>query len=359
MFTPALTPAPTATPTPQPITEWIQIAKDGRGFMKSPSNQKFVVWGFNYGIDEQNRLLEDYWDAEWSKVVEDFREMKTLGANVVRIFLQVGKFMTSPTQPNETALNQLARLVALAEQEGLYLDLTGLSAFRKANVPAWYHARSEKEHWEAQARFWGAIAARVGHSPAIFCYNLMNEPIAPAGRKNPDDLLNGEFAGFHFVQYLSLDQAGRPTDEIARQWIRQMTAAIRQHDHRHLITVGALPPSPQLGYFSGFVPDKIVGELDFLSAHVYPRASKVSDAIQTVKDFAVGKPVVIEETSGLYCSAQEFEEFIKQSKSMASGWLGFYTGRTPEQLRPPKNIHDAVTLKLLELFLSLRAEVMR
>jgi hypothetical protein len=44
---------------------------------------------------------------------------------------------------------------------------------------------------------------------------------------------------------------------------------------------------------------------------------------------------------------------------MASGWLGFYTGRTPEQLRPPKNIHDAVTLKLLELFLSLRAEVMR
>ena len=29
-------------------------------------------WGFNYDHDEAGRLIEDYWDAEWAKVEEDF-----------------------------------------------------------------------------------------------------------------------------------------------------------------------------------------------------------------------------------------------------------------------------------------------
>ena len=83
-----------------------------------------MPWGLNYDRDEQFSLLEDYWDTEWAKVEEDFREMKQLSANVIRIHLQFGRFMQNPNKPEQNALNQLGRVVALAENLNLYLDVT-------------------------------------------------------------------------------------------------------------------------------------------------------------------------------------------------------------------------------------------
>jgi hypothetical protein len=117
--------------------EWIAVNKAGTGFV-TESGAKFTPWGFNYFRDEKYRLLEDYWNSDkpdgWPKFERDFREMKRLGANVVRIHLQFAKFN-----------------------------------------------------------------------------------VEPAGRKPP---------------------------EIAKAWIRQMTAAIRKHDQRHLITVGLIWVNP-------------------------------------------------------------------------------------------------------------------
>jgi hypothetical protein len=100
---------------------WVRVAQDNRSFVLHPSDQPFAPWGFNYDHDEKGRLLEDYWDKEWPKVEADFQEMKQLGANVVRVHLQFGKFMTGPEKPNEANLERLGHLVALAEQLGLYL----------------------------------------------------------------------------------------------------------------------------------------------------------------------------------------------------------------------------------------------
>ncbi|UCD52215.1 MAG: hypothetical protein JSW27_06160, partial [Phycisphaerales bacterium] len=105
--------------------EVIRPSADGSHFVRAHSGEKFVAWGVNYDHDAAGRLLEDYWREEWPTVVEDFAEIKDLGANVVRIHLQVAKFMESPAEPNEASLAQLARLVTLAEQQGLYLDVTG------------------------------------------------------------------------------------------------------------------------------------------------------------------------------------------------------------------------------------------
>ena len=52
--------------------EWVRVADDARGFSLASSGRPFTPWGFNYDHDEHLRLLEDYWDAEWSKVEEDF-----------------------------------------------------------------------------------------------------------------------------------------------------------------------------------------------------------------------------------------------------------------------------------------------
>jgi hypothetical protein len=329
----------------------VQVADDGRSFVLSPSGERFVPWGFNYDHDEEGRLLEDYWESEWPKVEEDFREMKDLGANVVRIHLQLGEFMQTREQPNEKALTQLGRLVRLAERTGLYLDLTGLGCYHKKDVPEWYDPLSEKERWDVQSRFWSAIAGRCAQSPAVFCYDLMNEPVVPGGDKPRDDWLGPAFAGKHFLQFITLDRAGRPRPEIARKWVRQLVAAVREHDQRHLITVGLVPWSlDRPGLTSGFVPEAIVGDLDFIAVHIYPERDKVDEAMDTLAGFWVGKPVVIEETFPLKCSPAELETFIDQSRKHASGWIGFYWGKTPEEYRPPATIADALTLGWLELF---------
>jgi hypothetical protein len=143
--------------------------------------EPFVPWGFNYDHDRQGRLLEDYWIERWDDVVEDFREMRQLGANTVRIHLQLGRFLDSPQAVSATQIQQLRKLVQLAEAEQLRLNVTGLGCYHKAAIPTWYDGLTEQQRWEVQGFFWKSIALACRESPAIFCYDLMNEPVSPAG----------------------------------------------------------------------------------------------------------------------------------------------------------------------------------
>ena len=72
----------------------VRVAEDGRGFVLHASGAAFVPWGLNYG--NKGRLIEDYWATEWTTLVEDFKEIKALGANVVRVHLQFAKFVNGP-----------------------------------------------------------------------------------------------------------------------------------------------------------------------------------------------------------------------------------------------------------------------
>jgi Cellulase (glycosyl hydrolase family 5) len=331
--------------------EPIRVSKDGTGFVRVPSNAKFIPWGFNYDHDAKGRLIEDYWDVEWDMVKTHFGQMKELGANVVRIHLQFGRFMETADKPNAKALDRLGDLLKLAETTGLYLDLTGLACYHKADVPAWYDKLGEKERWAAQARFWEAVADRCKDSPAVFCYDLMNEPVSPGGKRKAGDWLGPPFGDKHFVQVIALDQADRKRPDIAKSWIKELVAAIRKHDKAHLVTVGLVDWSlDRPGLTSGFVPKEIVGELDFLSVHLYPKTGKVDEAMTTLKDFAVGKPVVIEETFPLNCSRGDFETFLTRATDAGSGVIGFYWGVPPAELRKSKSIGDGMLLAWFEMF---------
>ncbi len=225
---------------PARAMEWVRVSPDRRSFVLDQSGRRFTPWGFNYDHDEKGRLIEDYWETEWPKIEQDFAEMKDLGANVVRVHLQLGKFMADANRPDEKSLDRLGRLLTLAERTGLYLDLTGLGCYHKKDVPAWYDALSESGRWAVQGRFWEAIARRCSGSPAVFCYDLMNEPVVP-GKRDPGDWLAGAFGGKHFVQFVTLDPGNRPRPDVARQWIHTLTEAVHKHDRRHLITVGMVP----------------------------------------------------------------------------------------------------------------------
>lgn len=331
--------------------ERIVVSADRRGFVRQGSGTSFVPWGFNYDHDGAGRLIEDYWDAEWETVVEDFHEMRKLGANVVRIHLQFGRFMRTADQPDQRALDQLDRLVALAEREELSLDLTGLGCYHKADVPSWYDELDEQDRWSAQARFWEAVAARCAGSPAVFCYDLMNEPVVPGGDKPQLNWLGPAFGDKHFVQFITRDRAGRERPEIAQQWIRKLVRAIRRHDQRTLVTVGLVPWSlDRPGLTSGFVPEKVAGELDFVAVHLYPQSGKTDEALKTLRGFDIGKPVVIEEVFPLKCSAAALDTFIQRSRETAAGWIGFYWGTFPDDSVPPRTIAEAITRDWLTLF---------
>lgn len=56
------------------------------------------------------------------------------------------------------------------------------------------------------------------------------------------------------------------------------------------------------GHLSGFIPEEVAPDLDFVSVHIYPEKGKVDEALADLKWFAVGKPLVIEETFNLSCS---------------------------------------------------------
>jgi len=332
--------------------ELIRPSDDGAHFVGADSGDRFVAWGFNYDHDASGRLLEDYWHSEWPTVVEDFNEIKSLGANTVRIHLQTARFMDTPREPNAASLRQLGRLVKLAERTGLYLDVTGLGCYHKQDVPPWYDALSEAGRWEVQARFWEAVARTCAAGNAIFCYDLMNEPILPGADKVETEWLAGEFGGKHFVQRIALDLAGRTRQQVARAWVDKLVAAIRRHDRRHMITVGVIPwaltwPGARPLFYS----KEVGANLDFACVHFYPSRGEIEKALAALAVYDVGKPLVIEEMFPLRCSVEELDAFIDGSRPIADGYLGFYWGKTIDQYRQtPSDLPAALTAAWLEYF---------
>src|ERR1043166_9317337 len=109
----------------------VHVSADGKQLVVGKSGQRFVPWGFNY-LGEFGRLAEDDWDspAGWRRIESDFQQMRKLGANIVRWHLQFETFMKSPNRADQHQLARLKRLLRLARDSGLYLDLTGLNCFR-------------------------------------------------------------------------------------------------------------------------------------------------------------------------------------------------------------------------------------
>ena len=332
----------------------IRPSKDRTHFVREGTDERVVLWGFNYDHDDAGRLLDDYWRDEWATVAEDFREMKALGANVVRIHLQVARFLKDADRPDEDNLARLGKLVRLAEETGLYLDVTGLGCYHKQDVPAWYDKLGESARWDAQARFWRSVAGVCKDSPAIFCYDLMNEPILTGGA-NPGEWLAGPpLGGKYFVQRITTDMRGRTDREVARAWVERLTSAIRSVDDRTMITVGVLPWAQ---VFKGakplFYAPEVCGTLDFVSVHLYPRAGKLDDDLAALKVYEVGKPLVVEEIFALSASLDETTTFIERSRDHVDGWISFYWGKTIEEYAKAGDFKGALVGGWLKRFRSL------
>jgi len=313
---------PVVTPTVVTLTK---IVIDN-GQFKDANGEVFFPWGFNYTNPVDVGLIEDDWsnDVTWDIIKSDFEEMRVLGANVVRIHLQYHRFMDDASSTNTVALDRLSDLVEMAESSGLYLDITGLAAYRKGDQPNFYTMMTDEERWATQKIFWQSIAAEVGDSPAVFAFNLMNEPVVSVScdDMNPDcEWTPGEESGgFHFVQNITRTPGNNFTTTI-KAWIAEMTEGIRTEDSETLITTGFL----DLGSYASFADD-----LDYLSPHIYPRSGELQTSIDRLEANQSAVPIVIEEIYNLNCNVTELGEFLVSIDGNYNGFMGHYFG-TPIQ----------------------------
>ena len=77
----------------------VRVSADHKGFVLSPSGNRFVPWGHNYAAQG----LEDASERSWAKIESDLIDLKNMRANVIRIHLQFAQFMDGPDAPNAKA----------------------------------------------------------------------------------------------------------------------------------------------------------------------------------------------------------------------------------------------------------------
>ncbi len=58
------------------------------------------------------RIVEEYWVDDWASVEKDFRQMRDLGANVVRLHLQVGTYFGHSIEEHAAGAEPSGQLVA-------------------------------------------------------------------------------------------------------------------------------------------------------------------------------------------------------------------------------------------------------
>ena len=315
-----------------------------RGHDLLAGKRRFEVWGFNYGIGDRYRIL-DYFsrptERRQARVFEDMREARALGANTLRIYLEIGTFMRNPREPRLRALRAYRDVVAEARRLGIYLDVTGNLAWRK--TPWWYDALGEQRRWKVQARFWRAVAGVSSRSRAVLMYELTSEPNVT----DSDSWYDGELGGLTFVQNIVRRLDGRDPQRLARAWTRKMRTAVRSRDRRHLISIGFMP-------FCGgpFAHDGLLDLLDLLVVHSHPQEETQQESIAKIRDFSDhGTPVVLGETSSMY--TKSWAEFLTEVSTYVDGYIYYYDGRRPSEIdatsTPGLFLRD-----LLKQFLALR-----
>src|SRR3546814_252215 len=239
--------------------------------------------------------------------------------------------MNRPREPHTPCARRLCRLLKGAEKTGLYLDLTGLGNYHRQDTPDWYASLEEQERWNVQAEFWTAVAGVGSGSPAIFCYDLMNEPLWPSKDKQTD-WLAGALGGKFFCQRITLDLKNRDARKVAAAWVNKLTDAIRSGDKKHLITLGVIPWALTFpGAKPTFHAADIGRNLDFVSVHFYPETGKIPEAVKALKTYDIGKPLVIEEMFPLKSTIAGLDSFINASRDIAEGYIGFYWGKPAEE----------------------------
>jgi hypothetical protein len=320
---------------PSPGIENIRITADGSGFEGSVTGTPFRIWGGDLNYTPNISV---------SEMTDDFRDVRRMGANVIRLLLEAEHFLDAPActgcppTANTEALNHLGDVATAAEQVGLYLDITGLGIAYLHDNNSWYDnldgsPAGEQLRWQAQSVFWQGVANELKGNTSIAWYDLMNEPTlgAPATTWcfTPNTPTTEPCWAQNIAKNLTdPDDPNRQRTplEVAEDWLIMMRDAIKigAGDTIHPVSVGNI-------FCGGALADASHNVLDFYLLHEYPLEATVQTSINEVNNCKrPGKPLVVEET--YYTAPSALDQFFNATKAKSAGYLGHFIGGTPSQL---------------------------
>jgi hypothetical protein len=341
--------APSQAHPMQPIT-----THEGRLWR---GGEPFHAYGYNYGPQSWRWLCNclppargasppslGYLDHPTRRglrsISKDFARARRLGANTMRIYIELGQVMRTPTRPRARTLQALSALIGIAEHQGIYLDITGNLVWRPHRAPRGYDQLSDRARWKVQARFWRLVARVGARSPAVLAYELTSEPVMIHG----GDWYQGLLGGYWFAPNIARGVPPPDANRAARSWVRYLRDSIRSVDARHLIGLGMLP----WGGDWAFGPGNVAPLLDVLFVHSYAADGQVRKEVSAVREFAgSGKPVVLGETYPYAGSLRTQEQFLVESAPHVDGQLSFFLHGEPIDGVPsdPPNAHYRAALR--------------
>ena len=107
-----------------------------------------------------------------------------------------------------------------------------------------------------------------------------------------------------------------------------------------------------------FYSESVARHLDSVSVHVYPERGGVDAALRALQKYAIGKPLLVEETFPLRCDIDELCDFVDRSRDQVDGWV--YWGRRDDEYDRDGGTPSSLLVALwLRRFAAKSAEIRR
>lgn len=178
---------------------------------------------------------------------QDFKIIKKMGLNGIRIFVQYEDFGKSMVKYEKLQL--LKKVLDLAEENNLDVLITLFDFYGDYDVSNWTLTNRHAE----------AIVNAVKDHPALLGWDLKNEPD------------------------LDFDSRGR---ERVIGWLEQMMENIKKWDRNHPVTIGWSTTEAAV---------ELADHVDFVSYHYYKEASKFKEAHTILAKAVPAKPKLLQE----------------------------------------------------------------
>ena len=223
-------------------SEKIEKPKISKPEMVNVSNIK----GINY---YPQKYPWDMYGAKFndSVVENDFKEIKKMGLNTVRIFVPYETF--GKAEIDIKKMDQLKQTLDLAAKNNLKVITTLFDFYGDYSLRDWTLTHRHAEQ----------IVTALKDHKAVLAWDIKNEPDLDFERRGKTQVM---------------------------AWLRQMLLEVKSWDSKHPVTIGWSSPE---------AAKNLAEETDFVSFHYYREPSQFKEAFLTLKANLRDKPIVLQE----------------------------------------------------------------